>query len=282
MYKYGLKRKSTLEDIIIYLDNQPKIKYPNIAATKVMNSFYYGNIDNFIDNIKSYNIKKSIMLDKATQKDYVVQNYDLFPDMYYKIDAQSKNIKSNYKNKKDKITQTIRYILKDMPTPYSSVSSFDKPPSTPPDEPPDEPPQQPSREPSIRTSSEGTSIIIDSSVPSRIPTPIRIQTPIQTPSPIATPVKRTPTPTPPASEVEEEDVDGIGDMSYTQWLINLLKITPPPSPPRTPTPPPQPIQLTDEQIRTRSRSRSGNGSASSSSHGWNERNMRERSRSRDS
>ena len=73
------------------------------------------------------------MLNKQTQKDYVMGNHDLFPNMYHIIDAQADSFKSKYKPKTDKMVQTIRYILKDMSTPYSSISSSDKPPSSPPD-----------------------------------------------------------------------------------------------------------------------------------------------------
>ena len=62
------------------------------------------------ENVKS----KNLNLDKATQTDYIIQNYDLFPDMYDVIDAQAKNDI----NKNNKIIQTKRFILKDMPTPY--------------------------------------------------------------------------------------------------------------------------------------------------------------------
>ena len=49
MFKYGLRNRQSFNDIIIYLDNQPTIKYPNINATKIMNSYFYGNINSLSD-----------------------------------------------------------------------------------------------------------------------------------------------------------------------------------------------------------------------------------------
>ena len=64
--------------------------------------------------------------DASTQKDYQIQNHDLFPDMYDIIDAHADLIKTNRENKGDAILQTIQYILKKNQTPYSSIASSKK------------------------------------------------------------------------------------------------------------------------------------------------------------
>jgi hypothetical protein len=72
------------------------------------------------------------MIDKQTQKIITLQNYDLFPDMYHKIDATSEYKPNIRQNKSDNINQTVRYMLKHIDTPFSSLNPSSKP-SSPPD-----------------------------------------------------------------------------------------------------------------------------------------------------
>jgi hypothetical protein len=118
-----LKRKYTFDEII-KKNKSFNINLPNRIFTNINN-----NILNYLTYTDDDYIKnKILMLDKETQKDYELQNYDIFPNMYNIIDAEATHI---FKN--DKQIQTKRFILKDFPTPYSSYPPSDKPPSTPPD-----------------------------------------------------------------------------------------------------------------------------------------------------
>ena len=49
------------------------------------------------------------MLDKETQKDFIPEHYDLYPHLYYKIDATSKTIprNNNMMSKNDSTSQTV-------------------------------------------------------------------------------------------------------------------------------------------------------------------------------
>ena len=66
------------------------------------------------------------MLNKSTQKDYEVQNHDLFPDMYHEIDATG-----SVMGKNEMRTQTKRFTPKGFDIYSSAQSSSDKPSSPP-------------------------------------------------------------------------------------------------------------------------------------------------------
>ena len=110
-------RKRLTYDGLIAKYNKFEILLPDRVAADVMNDL---RIEAILDNT---NDELLMLKKKQTQKDYVLQNHDFFPDMYQTIEAEARSFKSNYKNKLDQITQTVRYVLKDIPTPYSSVSS---------------------------------------------------------------------------------------------------------------------------------------------------------------
>ena len=82
-----------------------------------MNNYKVDKIDNIVN-----------MFDKYTQKYYPLQNYDLFPEMYHIIDAETKTFENQQQNKQNQMTQTVRYMLRDIQTPYSSLLS--SPPSS--------------------------------------------------------------------------------------------------------------------------------------------------------
>jgi hypothetical protein len=78
----------------------------------------YDDLDR--ENHTNNNIK--LMFDKSTQKHYITQNHDLFPNMYDVIDATVDVENNSNKNTSNKKIQTKQYIYKDFPTPYSSYS----------------------------------------------------------------------------------------------------------------------------------------------------------------
>ena len=110
----GLRKKPTYESLIHYLQyEQPIIKFPNRKATQITNILDSRQQIYQMNNVKINKFENiKVMFDKTTQKDYALQNYDLFPEMYYVIDSEVKSLKNNDQNKKDKMTQTVRYILK--------------------------------------------------------------------------------------------------------------------------------------------------------------------------
>ena len=75
-------------------------------------------------DLDNRNIKT--MLNKSTQKDYEVQNHDLFPDMYHEIDATG-----SVMGKNEMRTQTKRFTPKGFDIYSSAQSSSDKPSSPP-------------------------------------------------------------------------------------------------------------------------------------------------------
>ena len=82
----------------------PSFDFPNNVDDVDLNDF---DLDNY--NLKTmmdvYHQKNN---DKATQKDYELQNHDLYPEMYHEIDATGSKIGDD-----EKRTQTKRYIPKD-------------------------------------------------------------------------------------------------------------------------------------------------------------------------
>ena len=129
----NLRKKPTFNELINYLNNQPIIKYPNRKASQIINDMVMSNLLFNHDVIDDDTINNKIdMIDKQTQKDYALQNYDLFPNMYHKIDATSEYRPNIIQNRSDNINQTVRYMLKHIDTPYSSLNHSSKP-SSPPD-----------------------------------------------------------------------------------------------------------------------------------------------------
>ena len=118
-------RKPTYEELEEELLN-PKLKVLN-RPIKIPRFGYIQNIDDVDFNefdLNNHNLK--IMIDKQTQKDYELQNHDLFPEMYHEIDATGSDMGND-----EKRTQTKRYVPKDYDMYSSANSSSDKPSSPP-------------------------------------------------------------------------------------------------------------------------------------------------------
>ena len=124
MYRDRVK-KATYEELeeellnpkLIVL-NRP-IKIPRLNMIENVNDVDFNDFD--LDN---HNIKT--MLNKSTQKDYELQNHDLFPDMYHEIDATG-SVMGN----REMRTQTKRFTPKGFDL-YSSANSSSGKPSSPP------------------------------------------------------------------------------------------------------------------------------------------------------
>ena len=124
MYKDRVK-KATYEELeeellnpkLIVL-NRP-IKIPRFNMIENLNDVDFNDFDLDNRNIKT-------MLNKSTQKDYEVQNHDLFPDMYHEIDATG-----SVMGKNEMRTQTKRFTPKGFDI-YSSAQSSSGKPSSPP------------------------------------------------------------------------------------------------------------------------------------------------------
>ena len=98
--------------------NRP-IKIPRFNMIENLNDVDFNDFDLDNRNIKT-------MLNKSTQKDYEVQNHDLFPDMYHEIDATG-----SVMGKNEMRTQTKRFTPKGFDIYSSAQSSSDKPSSPP-------------------------------------------------------------------------------------------------------------------------------------------------------
>jgi len=98
--------------------NRP-IKIPRFDIAQNINAVDFNEFD-----LNNHNLK--IMIDKQTQKDYELQNHDLFPEMYHEIDATGSDMGDNQKR-----TQTKRYVPKDYDIYSNANSSSDKPSSPP-------------------------------------------------------------------------------------------------------------------------------------------------------
>ena len=98
--------------------NRP-IKIPRFNMIENVNDVDFNDFDLDNRNIKT-------MLNKSTQKDYEVQNHDLFPDMYHEIDATG-----SVMDKNEMRTQTKRFTPKGFDI-FSSAQSSSGKPSSPP------------------------------------------------------------------------------------------------------------------------------------------------------
>ena len=108
--------------------NRP-IKIPRFNMIENVNDVDFNDFD--LDN---HNIKT--MLNKSTQKDYEIQNHDLFPEMYDEIDATGSVMGRNdalpeAHKLREMRTQTKRFTPKGFDLYSSANSSSDKPSSPP-------------------------------------------------------------------------------------------------------------------------------------------------------
>ena len=128
MFK-GRVRAPTYDELEEELLN-PKLIVMN-RPIKIPRLGYIQNIDDVDFNdfdLNNHNLKTMIeKVDKETQKNYELQNHDLFPEMYEEIDATGSNMGND-----EKRTQTKRFTPKGFDI-YSSAnpSSSDKPSSPP-------------------------------------------------------------------------------------------------------------------------------------------------------
>lgn len=176
----NLRKRPTFNDLINYLNNQPIIKYPERKGINMINNMIISNLlfnDEIINDklitaeeniIKSDKFTQTLInkqsqtniLDQETQKPYELQHYDLYPHLYYKIDATSKYMKHNkdiknknnafagiistnnkklydsiiqtssyipssLKEKSDNINQTVRFMLKQIKPQDESEGDYD-------------------------------------------------------------------------------------------------------------------------------------------------------------
>ena len=136
MYNNRVK-KATYEELEEELLN-PKLIVLN-RPIKIPRFNMIENVENVNDvdfndfDLDNHNIKT--MLNKATQKDYEVQNHDLFPEMYEEIDATASVMGNNdaapeARKLREMRTQTKRFTPKGFDT-YSSANSSSGKPSSP-------------------------------------------------------------------------------------------------------------------------------------------------------
>ena len=127
MFK-GRVRAPTYDELEEELLN-PKLIVMN-RPIKIPRLGYIQNIDDVDFNdfdLNNHNLKTMIdKVDKETQKDYELQNHDLFPEMYEEIDATGSNMGND-----EKRTQTKRFTPKGFDIYSSANSSSDKPSSPP-------------------------------------------------------------------------------------------------------------------------------------------------------
>ena len=114
---YGELEEELLNPKLIVLKRP--IKIPRFNMIEHVNDVDFNDFDLDNQNIKT-------MLNKSTQKDYEVQNHDLFPDMYHEKDATG-SVMGN----REMRTQTKRFTPKGFDL-YSSANSSSGKPSSPP------------------------------------------------------------------------------------------------------------------------------------------------------
>ena len=147
MYNNRVK-KATYEELeeellnpkLIVLNRPIKIpRFNMIENVENVNDVDFNDFDLDNRNIKTMLYARQSLAsirDKATQKDYEVQNHDLFPEMYEEIDATASVMGRNdavpeARKLREMRTQTKRFTPKGFDT-YSSANSSSGKPSSPP------------------------------------------------------------------------------------------------------------------------------------------------------
>ena len=115
-------RRPTYEELEHIMLNSKLKTHTNATKISMMDMIKDTNIDFNDFDIHTYDPIKE--LHKETQKDYELQNHDLFPEMYIEIDATGSNIGTH-----ESRAQTKRYIPKDFDIFSSIRSPGDKPSS---------------------------------------------------------------------------------------------------------------------------------------------------------
>ena len=260
-----LRKRKTYDELINDLNNQPTIRYPKREGKNMLNNFIISNLifnnenidekiieqkqniiktDQFTQTPHTKGIQTDI-LNKETQKNFKPEHYDVYPHLYYKIDAMSKYMPNNKKiiNKNNAFAGIISTDDKNKYDSIVQTSSY------------------------IPSSLKQKSDNINQTVRYMLKTfESPIQTPVQTPIP--TPPE-SPTPTPSEESIPPIDEGNPPRPGLIDWLVSLTLPNPPASisskpsvpsaspPPSSPSesPPPSEIELTEQQIRERSRSR---------------------------
>jgi hypothetical protein len=125
MNKNILRKKLNYNDIIKKY-SKFYVPLPDRKATDIMNHPMISNLlsDDYLTDEIKYQIQtldkstqtpyergtQTDSLDKATQKDFKPEHHDLYPHLYYKIDAFSKYMPNNkdLKNKNDATSETVK------------------------------------------------------------------------------------------------------------------------------------------------------------------------------
>ena len=108
--------------------NRP-IKIPRLGFIQNIDDVDFNDFDLNNHNLKTMieaRNESRVLHDKETQKDYELQNHDLFPEMYEEIDATGSDMGND-----EKRTQTKRFTPKGFDI-YSSANSSSGKPSSPP------------------------------------------------------------------------------------------------------------------------------------------------------
>jgi hypothetical protein len=124
---YNLRKRPTYQELIYDLHHQEIIKYPKRSGINIINNMLIANLlfdDNFINDKLMEETKifnkytqtpyekgtQTDILEKGTQKDFKPEHHDLYPHLYYKIDAFSKYMPNNkdLKNKNDASSKTVK------------------------------------------------------------------------------------------------------------------------------------------------------------------------------
>jgi hypothetical protein len=122
----SLRKEPTFNELIYDLHHQPIIKYPQRKGINILENMTISNLlfDNegweeitISDKATQTPYQKGTQtintLEEETQKDFKPEHRDLYPHLYYKIDAFSKYMPNNkYEDKDDATSKTIEKKIK--------------------------------------------------------------------------------------------------------------------------------------------------------------------------
>ena len=119
----SLRRKPTYDELVYEIHHQPIIKYPERKGINILDDMMISNLlydDTLTQEImisdkatQTPHVKgtQTDTLEKETQKRFKPQHHDLYPHLYYKIDAMSRKLPHNsywFWKPKEKMMHSLR------------------------------------------------------------------------------------------------------------------------------------------------------------------------------
>ena len=134
----SLRKKPTFDELVYEIHHQPIIKYPQRKAINILDDMMISNLlfddeeweeimisDKATQTPHQKGTQTINTVEKETQRDFKPEHHDLYPHLYYKIDAFSKYMPNNkYEDKDDATSKTIETKNKELNDNMNQTSTY--------------------------------------------------------------------------------------------------------------------------------------------------------------